>query len=81
MYDIEADYSWFCDNRDAIIFGRENQRALVKDRKVLGYFDTDEQAVLWASDAGFAMGEYIVQPCVAAEDAAQYYYTGRYSIP
>ena len=79
MYDMEADFSWFCDNKDAIISGRENQCALIKGGKVLGYFDTDTDAVSWAGERGLSMGEYIVQPCASDDEGAQYYHTGRYS--
>ena len=79
MYDMKKDFSWFCDNRHWIIVGHEGKRVAIKDGKVLGYFDTDAQAVDWADGEGLLLGEYIVQRCLSEEDDAEYYYTGKYS--
>ena len=42
---LESLYNWFDMKRDEIISGHENERVLISDNKILGYFTDERTAV------------------------------------
>jgi hypothetical protein len=74
MADLDALYKWFDENRDAIIQNHTGECVLLKDKTVIAYFSKDEQALEYAKNAGFAMGDFLIQDCVSKDEECMYYY-------
>lgn len=79
MYDMESDFKWFNANRAEIIKDHINERVVIRNKEVLGYYPTDRAAIDAMAARGLPIGEYSVQRCRTAEDDVEYYYTGRYA--
>jgi hypothetical protein len=65
---VTYEFEWFNAHRDEIIAGHYGQKALIKDRKVLGYFDDYMPAIKYMDAQGVEMGNYIVHPCVNEDE-------------
>lgn len=68
MDKVEYEFQWFNEHRDDIIAGHYGQKVLVKDHKVLGYFDDYMPAIDYMTSQGVEMGNYIVQSCLPEEE-------------
>lgn len=77
MYDMEDDFKWFEENRDSIIADHHNEYALIQNHKVVGYYKTDTNAITHMKPT--PIGNFIVQPCLTAEEEVNFYYTGRFA--
>ena len=64
---LKSLYSWFDIKRDEIIAGHENERVLISDNKVLGYFPDERTAVAEALRRGLEPGNFLVQRCITEE--------------
>lgn len=53
---LKSLYCWFDIKRDEIIAGHENERVLISDNKVLGYFSDERTAVAEALSRGLEPG-------------------------
>lgn len=81
MYDRKADYDWFQLKRDDIIKGHaNNERVVIQDKQVIGYFKSDKEAIDAMKAKGFDLGTYIVQRCRTEEADTEYYFTNRYAL-
>ncbi|MBO4509313.1 MAG: hypothetical protein J5747_11860 [Spirochaetaceae bacterium] len=64
---LESLYNWFDMMRDEIISGHENERVLISDNKVLGYFADERAAVSEALKRGLEPGNFLVQRCITED--------------
>lgn len=64
---LKSLYCWFDIKRDEIIAGHENERVLISDNKVLGYFSDERTAVAEALSRGLKPGDFLVQRCITEE--------------
>lgn len=71
---LESLYNWFDIKRNEIISGHENERALIADNKVLGYFPDEKSAVSVALKKGYQPGFFLVQRCISEESELQMFY-------
>ena len=71
---IESLYNWFDMKRDEIITGHENERVLISDNKVLGYFPDERAAVAKALNEGLEPGNFLVQRCITEEAELKMFY-------
>ena len=67
-------YKWFDENRKTIISDHLNEFVLLKDKSVIGYYPTNEAALLDAEKKGFIMGEFLIQDCISDEDEIMLFY-------
>ena len=73
MADLDGLYKWFQSNRAQIINGHENEQALLKDNSVVGYYPTEEAALLDVAKRGIQMGDFLIQPCVPESEDRMVY--------
>ena len=71
---LKSLYDWFDIQRDDIIKGHENERVLISDNKVLGYFADEKSAVAAALAQGCEVGNFLVQRCITEEEELQMFY-------
>ena len=71
---LESLYNWFDMKRDEIIAGHENERVLIADNEVLGYFQDERSAVAEALSKGYAPGDFLVQRCITEEAELKMFY-------
>ena len=71
---LKSLYDWFDIQRDDIIKGHENERVLISDNKVLGYFADEKSAVAAALAQGYEVGNFLVQRCITEEEELQMFY-------
>ena len=71
---LKALYNWFDIQRASIINGHENERVLIADNKVLGYFADERSAVTAALAKGYDVGSFLVQRCISEEAELQMFY-------
>ncbi len=57
-------YNWFDMNRDEIINGHENEKVLLSDYVVEGYFKDEHEALMAAKAKKLKLGEFLVQWCI-----------------
>jgi hypothetical protein len=74
MADLNSLYQWFNENRGSIIEGHEDEKVLLKDNTVIGYYPDVEKALLGAAEKGFTVGEFLVQRCITEEADTMMYY-------
>ena len=67
-------YNWFDMHRDSLINGHTGERVLIADNKNLGYFSDESSALAFAKKKGLALGQFLVQRCITAEDEQQMFY-------
>lgn len=67
-----CDYFWFLSYRNDFCENHFAKRVLIKDRKVLGFYDTYLEAIFAAEDKGLKEGEYIIQLCVYEGQEEEY---------
>ena len=75
-YDQNADYDFFVEQLPALLIDHQGQVALINRRKIVGYFDTMQDAV----DVGlkrFGSERFIAQE-ILAEDSAPIAYSLAY---
>ncbi len=71
---LKSLYSWFDIKRDEIISGHENERVLISDNKVLGYFPDERTAVAAALKNGLEPGNFLVQRCITEDAELKMFY-------
>ena len=71
---LESLYNWFDIKRDEIIAGHENERVLISDNEVLGYFPDERSAVADALKRGLEPGNFLVQRCISEETELKMFY-------
>ena len=71
---LESLYNWFDIKRDEIITGHENERVLISDNEVLGYFPDERSAVADALKRGLEPGNFLVQRCISEETELKMFY-------
>jgi|WetSurMetagenome_2_1015567.scaffolds.fasta_scaffold00711_44 hypothetical protein len=71
---IKENYNWFNDNRDVVINGHYGQLALITDKHVTGYFDSDKNAIDYAVSKKMSYGTFIIQPCISLKEETVYIY-------
>ena len=71
---LESLYNWFDMKRDEIVAGHENERVLISDNKVLGYFANERTAVAEALKIGLEPGNFLVQRCITEDAELQLLY-------
>lgn len=74
MTDLNKLYQWFQDNRAEIIRGHENQQVLIKDNEVVGYYPTEEAALLDVAKRNIQMGDFLIQECIPEDADRMVYY-------
>jgi len=74
MENLDDLYRWFDGNRDAIIEGHEEESALLRKDAVISYFHNDNDALEYAQNAGFSMGEFLIQECIPKDAETMYYH-------
>ncbi len=73
MTDVQKNYQFFDTNRDSIIKDHEGKYVLLKDEKVIDYFETMQQAIEKAKNEGWQVGSFGVQHCVTEKEETGYY--------
>ena len=71
---LKALYNWFDIKRDEIISEHENERVLISDNKVLGYFHDERTAVAAALKKGLEPGNFLVQRCITEDAELKMFY-------
>ena len=71
---LKSLYDWFDIKRNEIIKGHENERVLISDNKVLGYFNDEKSAIAAALSKGCKVGTFLVQRCITEEEELQMFY-------
>ena len=71
---LESLYNWFDMKRDEIIAGHENERVLIADNEVLGYFQDERSAVQYAKQKNLKLGYFLVQRCITAKREQEMFY-------
>jgi hypothetical protein len=74
MIDLNDLYKWFDENRDIIIKGHEGNSVLLKNNAVISYFHDDGEALEYAKESGFAIGEFLIQDCIPKDEESMYYH-------
>jgi len=74
MENLDDLYKWFDENRDSIITNHLNERVLLKDKSVIGYYPNTDAALSEAEKKGFIIGEFLIQDCITDEDEIMLYY-------
>jgi hypothetical protein len=74
MINLDDLYRWFDQNRRTIIDGHYGEYALLKENSVVSYFSNENEALQYARESGFPMGEFLIQECVSKEKESMYYY-------
>ena len=71
---LKSLYSWFDMKRDEIISGHANERVLISDNKVIGYFPDERTAVATALKQGLESGNFLVQRCISEDAELKMFY-------
>ena len=71
---LKSLYSWFDMKRDEIISGHENERVLISNNEVLGYFPDERTAVAAALKNGLESGNFLVQRCISEDEELKMFY-------
>ena len=71
---LQSLYDWFDIQRDEIIKGHENERVLISNNKVLGYFPDEKTAVASALSKGLKVGTFLIQRCITEDAELQMFY-------
>ena len=74
MENLDDLYKWFDENRASIIANHLNERVLLKDKSVIGYYPNTDAALSEAEKKGFIIGEFLIQDCITDEDEIMLYY-------
>ena len=74
MENLKELYKWFDENRDSIITNHIDECVLLKNNAVIGYYPNTDAALSAAHKNGFAMGEFLIQDCITAENESITYY-------
>ena len=69
--ELKSLYSWFDIKRDEIIEGHRNERVLISDNEILGYYPEEKTAVEDAKKQGLELGNFLVQRCISKEEELQ----------
>ena len=67
MENLDDLYKWFDENRASIIANHLNERVLLKDKSVIGYYPNTDAALSEAEKKGFIIGEFLIQDCITDE--------------
>lgn len=74
MADLNKLYQWYQEHRAEIIKGHENEQVLLKDNEVIGYYTTEEAALVDVAKRGFQLGDFLIQKCISEEEDRMVYY-------
>lgn len=78
--ELRSLYDWFDLNRNEIIKNNEGKFVLLKDNSVLGYYQTQNNALKDAESKGLKYGEFLVQWCVSESEECKMFYNVAWSI-
>ena len=73
MQDI--DFQYFKENREKYISEHPDEYVLIKDKKELGFFYSENEAINYAIDNGHILGSFIVQKCIPADQDIQKFHS------
>ena len=68
----QSDFFWFLAYRNELVRDHFAKRALIRNKEILGFYDTYVEAFIEAEEKGLKAGEYIVQLCVPEGEEEQY---------
>ena len=71
---LKSLYNWFDMKRDEIIAGHKNERVLISNNQVLGYFPDERTAVAYALKNGLDQGNFLVQRCITEDEELSMFY-------
>lgn len=74
MTDLNKLYQWFQEHRTEIIKGHEKEQVLLNDNEVIGYYPTEEAALLDVAKRNISMGDFLIQECIPENADRMVYY-------
>ncbi|MBR5402015.1 MAG: hypothetical protein IK102_09415 [Treponema sp.] len=72
--ELKSLYDWFDIQRNEIIKDHENERVLISNNKILGYYPDEKSAVVAALSQGCKVGSFLVQRCITEEEELKMFY-------
>lgn len=73
---LDQEFQYFVTNQKDVVLGHEGKFVVIKDNKVLGYYDTMLQAYTETSKK-LAPGTFLIQHCILGPEAyTQVFHSG-----
>ena len=66
METLRTNFQWYLENQESLIQSYNGKFLVIKDSTVVASFDTDYEALKYAT-AHFEQGSFIIQKCTAGE--------------
>ncbi|MBN1585787.1 hypothetical protein JW899_05495 [Candidatus Uhrbacteria bacterium] len=73
---LEKEFKYFRDHQDELVRGNEDKFVVIKDGEVLGFYDTEIEA-LQETQKNHELGTFLIQPCVSGNDSYTQTYHSR----
>jgi hypothetical protein len=65
---LQEQFFWYLDNQDELVKKYNGKFIVIKDKSVVGSYDTDSEA-LFESTKQYELGTFIIQKCTPGEEA------------
>lgn len=69
MLKLKSDYDFFMDNHDEFVKKHLGKVLVIKENKVIGVYDTDQDAYFKTQEDGHELGTFLIQQVLANKDA------------
>lgn len=69
MSQLKNEYEFFMDNHEEFVKKNLGKVLVIKDQKVAGIYNTDQEAYFGAIDQGLELGSFLIQQVLANKEA------------
>jgi len=77
MTDLDKEFDFYRENQDALVKKYDGRFLVIKNREVIGDYESLEEAYLQTVDAGHVPGTFLLQYCEAGEESFTETYQSR----
>lgn len=71
---IERDYEYFNSIREFLIQEHHYKFVIISKKKIVGYFDSFEEAFIYADRNNLDLWNFIIQECISVKEEIDRYY-------
>jgi len=66
---LDKEFKYYLDHQDKLLKKYNNRFVVITGEKVVGDYDSFEQALLQSIEKKYELGTFLIQECTAGEDA------------
>ncbi len=73
---LETEFQYFLDNQDELVKKYDGKFIVIKDKEVIGAYDTFVDAYFITQERGTKLGTFLIQQCLPGEECYTTYVRG-----